>query len=308
MNRLRKISLSAMLVASLVQIPQALQTDRSYGEASFKFLKLPLSPRIVALSGAGAALADGAGEIDINPAAAASDSGKLILSRGYPFTEFQSASSMITWSIPTQGYRILLNARYLGFENIPGYSDLATSTTAYGAHTIKGQAGVAAMLGSLSWGATLNFAGNSIANANYATAMINAGLRYSILSGLYVGASLINADFWTSGSQDAKNADPFPPTAVQAGLSYSHAIGSAWKVAVAADARARNDEDLVWPLGAEVTWLSMLTARVGFPLGEMEPGISAGLGLNWSRFQFDYAFQSHSTLGPGHFWSLGIGF
>lgn len=289
-----------------------LETDRPYGEASFKFLKLPLSPRIVALAGAGAALADGAGEIDLNPAAAATpfgnDTGRLVLGRGYPFSEFQTTSSNITWDLPLRAYRILINARYLGFQNIPGYSDLATPTTAYGAHTIKGQAGVAGMLRDVSYGITLNFAGNSIANANYATAMINSGLRYSPLSGLYFGASLLNADFWNSGSKDPNNRDPFPPTAVQAGVSYSHAIGSQWSAALVADARARNDEDLVYPMGIEVAWQSMITARLGFPVGEMEPGVSAGLGLKWTRYKFEYAFQSHESLGPGHFWALELAY
>jgi hypothetical protein len=59
----------ALLLLSLVPASLALEIDREYGSSSFKFLKLPLSPRIVGLAGAGSALADGAGEIDLNPAA-----------------------------------------------------------------------------------------------------------------------------------------------------------------------------------------------------------------------------------------------
>ena len=297
------------LLSFLLHAPVcALETDRQYGEASFKFLKLSLSPRVVGLGGAGSALGDGAGELDLNPAAPASDSGHLVVGRGYPFSEFQSTSSVITWSIPVSDYRILLNARYLGFDNISGFSETAKPTTAYGAHALKVQAGLAGELHGLAWGATLNFAGNSIADANYATAMVNGGLRYLIFSGFHVGLSVVNVDFWDSKAKIAGNPTPFPPTALQAGLSYAHSLGANFDGALAVDARTRNDEKIAWPFGVELGWRHFISARIGFPLGEQEPALAAGLGLRWSRFEFQYAYQGHATLGPGHFWTLDIAY
>lgn len=302
------------LCAAAALPARALETDHGPGESSFKFLKLPLSPRIVALGGAGAGLADDAASLDLNPAAAAADSGHLVAGRGYPFSEFQAASSHITWAIPMRsGFRLLVNARYLGFDKIEGWDETDASTSAYGAHTLKLQAGLAGAWGlgasgALQWGATLNYAGNSVASANYSTAMVNAGARYALPFGLIVGASVLNADFWASKAKDAQNADPFPPTAVQVGLAWSHAFGPSWQAALAADARARNDEDAAFPAGAEVTWRDMITVRGGFPFGEPEPGFSAGVGLHWSLFRFAYAFQSHAELGPGHYWSLDMAY
>jgi hypothetical protein len=288
---------------------RALETDHGKGEAGFKFLKLPLSPRIVALGGAGVALADDAASLDLNPAAAAADSQHLVLGRGYPFSQFQGAASLITWSIPLEsGYRILLNARYLGFDDIQGWSETNDSTSAYGAHSLKLQAGAAGAWGGLQWGATFNYAGNGVASANYAAAMVNAGVRYALPYGFTAGASLINADFWDSKAKDPENPAPFAPTAVQAGLAYARAFGADWKASVAADARARNDEDVAYPAGAEISWRDLLTVRAGFPFGEPEPGFSAGVGLHWSLFRIAYAFQSHATLGPGHFWSLDLAY
>jgi hypothetical protein len=302
-------ALSALLVLFAAACPSAVMAvefDRAYGEAGYKFLKLPLDPRIVGLAGAGAALADEAGQIDLNPAAAAADSGHLVVGKGYPFAEFQSNSSHITWSIPYAGYRILLNARYLGFENIDGYNDQDKATSAYGAHTLKTQAGLAGAWRSLHWGATVNYAGNSIANANYATAMVNLGARYFVLPGLVAGASVVNADFWGSDAKDADNRKPFPPTALQAGLAYTHGLGADLEASAAVDARTRNDEQMVWPVGLEVSWRKLLFARAGYPIGEQEPAVAAGLGLRWSLFQFQYAYQGHATLSPGHYWSLDI--
>lgn len=299
-----------LLLGVLATLPVgAVEFDHGPGESSYKFLKLPLSPRIVALGGAGAGLADDAASLDINPAAAASDSQHLVLGHGYPFSQFLGTSSHITWSIPLEsGYRVLLNARYLGFDDIDGWSDQGEATSAYGAHTYKMQAGAAGNWRGLLWGATFNFAGNNVASANYVAAMVNAGARYLLPFGFMAGASVVNADFWGSKSKDAAFADPFPPATAQVGLAYTHAFGSSWKASVAADARARNDEDAAFPAGVEIGWRDMLIARAGFPFGEPEPGFSAGIGLHWSLFRLEYAFQSHATLGPGHYWALDLAY
>ena len=90
------------------------------------------------------------------------------------------------------------------------------------------------------------------------------------------------------------------------GAAYHQSIFSNFKVTVSADARTRNDEKMVFPIGLEVGWKDLLFARSGYPLGEQEPGIALGLGLHWEVFQVEYAFQSHETLSPGHYWSLGL--
>lgn len=295
-----------LLLALLVAPAAALEFDRVYGASSFKFLKLPLSPRIVALGGAGAGLADGAGELDLNPAAPALDSARLVVGKGLPFAAFEAGTSHIVWSVPyRRSYRILINARYLGFDKIQGY-EMTGPTTAYGAHTLKGQLGLAGTSSGLSWGFTANFAENAVADANYRTAMLNIGLRYRLMDGLGAGLSVINADFWGSESENAEFEDPFPPTAVQAGLAYSRPVGKAFRASVAADVRTRNDEKMAFPVGAEITWQDLITVRAGFPFAEPEPDFAAGLGLTWSRFGFQYAFQGHPDLGPGHYWALEV--
>ena len=322
---LRAATLAHALALAAGFVPVSAQHFGSEtGAASYQFLKLPLSPRVVGLGGAGAALVDDAGDLDLNPAAPASDSTRLVLGKGIPYREFRSGSSHITWSIPYRSsYRILLNARYLGFQDVPGFDELNRPTSAYGAHTLKAQGGMAGKYRELAWGVTLGYAQNNIASANYSTAMINAGARYRILPGFHAGLSAVNAGFWESRALEEGNQDPFPPAALQAGLSYVHAAGRDFQVAVALDARVRNDEDLAWPMGAEISWQDMIFLQVGYPLGETERGwdaareggwdgalrgLSAGLGLEWSAFRVNYAFQGHGNLSPGHFFSLGIGF
>ena len=184
-----------------VNITWSLEIDRVFGASSFKFLKLPLSPRIVGMGGSGVAAAQDASALDLNPAAANLDGGLLNVGRGYPFSEFQANSNFITWSLPINAYRLLLNARYLGYDDLPGALETGIKTTDYSAHTLKLQAGLAGKWQAIGWGLTGNFAENNIAEAHYGTVMINAGLDYAVGDHIALGASAINADIWTSKAQ-----------------------------------------------------------------------------------------------------------
>lgn len=292
-----------------VTVSGQIRTTEPRGSASYKFLKLPLAPRTVALGGAGVADATSASELDLNPAAAMGDSSLLFLGRGYPFQQFQAAANLITYSLPYRGYRILLNARYLGYERIEGHTENPDEeATAYSAHTLKLQSGLAGRYRRLAYAATVNYAESNISYANYGTFMLNAGFRYEVYRGLSVGASGTNGNFYTTHAKFSENEAPYPPTTLQGGLAYRLPLGYGFETRLAADLRRRNDERFTFPLGLEVSWQNILFARAGFPVAEQEPGIAAGVGLQWSRFRFEYAFQGHETLSPGHYLALGLSY
>jgi hypothetical protein len=296
-------AISALCISGA--LAQGVETDRGYGEASFQFLKLSMSPRSTALGGSGMALVDGIGDADLNPAAAARDSGALALGQGYPFLAFSATGSHIAWNLPWgKSRRILVQARYLGFDDIPGWDGLNQPTASYGAHTLKVQSGLAGKFRGLAYGVTAAYAQNHIADADYAIALVNAGLWYGLPFGLALGVAGMNVDFWKSS--EAETAGVFPPTAVQAGLSYTRSLPAESKLSVALDARTRNDEQLSFPAGVEASWKETLWLRVGYPFAEPEPSPSLGLGLRWSRFGFHYAYQGHAVLSGGHFWSLEL--
>ena len=281
----------------------ALEFDHGYGESSFKFLKLSLSPRSMALGGAGAALLDGIGDADLNPASAARDSGSLAMGQGYP-SQASAAGSHVAWNIPWQNRRITLHTRYLGYDDIPGYDGLGRPTAGYGAHTLKLQAGIAGTVFGFAYGVSTAFAQNNIADVDYGTGLLNAGIQRALPWGLSAGLSVINADYWTSSAVDGSIL--FPPTSIQAGLAYARSFPGEFRASLALDARTRNDEQLCFPAGIEAAWKETLMLRIGFPFGEPEPSVSGGLGLRWSRFGFNYAYQGHAVMVPGHYWNLEI--
>jgi len=248
----------------------ALEFDHGYGESSFKFLKLSLSPRSMALGGAGAALLDGIGDADLNPASAARDSGSLAMGQGYP-SQASAAGSHVAWNIPWQNRRITLHTRYLGYDDIPGYDGLGRPTAGYGAHTLKLQAGIAGTVFGFAYGVSTAFAQNNIADVDYGTGLLNAGIQRALPWGLSAGLSVINADYWTSSAVDGSIL--FPPTSIQAGLAYARSFPGEFRASLALDARTRNDEQLCFPAGIEAAWKETLMLSFGFPFGVAEASV-----------------------------------
>jgi len=304
-------SFSALALCALAASTVRAQEGLDLGASSFQFLKLSLSPRATALGGAGAALAAGVGEAEVNPAAGAfgvkGDQGGSALTVGqeYPPREFGTSASHVSWNLPWDRRRVMLHARYLGFDDIPGFDDDNNATTAYKAHTLKLQAGLAGHDFGFDWGGSAAYARNNIADASYSAYLANAGLRRDLLLGLSAGASVTNLTLWASQTRETGETVE-PPLILQAGLGYVRRLSPGSRVAVALDARRVADEDVVFPVGAEYQVFEALFIRAGYPVGDPDNGIALGFGLQWSRFGFNYAYKRHETLSGGHGWTLEI--
>ncbi len=303
--RMFPLCAAAVLSPALMNSGFALETGLELGQSSFKFLKLSLSPRSVAMGGAGAGLVEGAGEAELNPAAAGRGGGALVLGQEYPPQEFGTTASHLSWSLPWGDKRVTLNTRYLGFDKIPGWDATGASTTSYDAFTLKVQAGLAGQALGFAYGVSAAYAQNNIAEATYSAALVNAGLWRDLGYGLSAGAAVMNADFWTASSKPG-GEKPLPPVIFQAGLGYVRPLRPGMRVAAALDARKVNDEDLVFPAGAELMVMDALFIRAGYPFGDSDNGLGLGFGLKWTRFGFNYAYKGHSELSGGHSWTLEI--
>jgi hypothetical protein len=304
----RPNSLTTLACAACLMLPvmaQA-QTGLDLGASSFQFLKLSLSPHVDAMGGAGTALSGGPSEAEINPAVAARGQGTLALGQEYPPKEFGTRASHMAWSLPWDGRRVLLHTRYLGFDAIPGWDSDNNSTTAYEAHTLKLQAGMAGNNFGLDWGGSAAYARNTIADASYAALLANVGVRRDLPAGFSAGASVMNAPLWAGKTQETGETIE-PPMTVRAGLGYTRDLRPGSRVVVAADFKKADKEDVVFPVGAEYLMMNTLSMRAGFPVGDVDNSFALGFGLKWSRFAFHYAYKHHSTLSGGHAWTLEIG-
>ncbi|MDP2807728.1 MAG: PorV/PorQ family protein, partial [bacterium] len=69
--------------------------------------------------------------------------------------------------------------------------------------------------------------------------------------------------------------------------------------------------DAGWQIrtGLEYLWRDQAALRLGYKTGHSSESFSAGLGLKWRSYSFDYAFVPHDyDLGTSHRLSLGLGF
>jgi opacity protein-like surface antigen len=69
--------------------------------------------------------------------------------------------------------------------------------------------------------------------------------------------------------------------------------------------------DAGWQIrtGVEYLWRDQAALRLGYKTGHSSESFSAGLGLKWRSYSFDYAFVPHDyDLGTSHRLSLGLGF
>jgi len=298
-----RVTLVFALLFSLAGPALALQLSASEGEASFGFLKLSLSPRSVGLGGGGVALVGGIVDADLNPAAPARDSGGVAAGQIY-LPSFSATGSFAAWNIPVDDYRITAQARYLGYDNIPGYDGNDAATAAYGAHLIKLQTGVAGSLAGFDYGASVAIAENNIADQTYGAGLLNLGLWRGLSGGFAAGVSLMNVDFWTSKAADGTSI--IAPVTIQAGAAYSREAYRNLQVSVTADVRKRNDESVALPVGVEACWQNILSVRLGYPVAEQNAAPTFGLGLQWSRFGFEYAYQGNAEISATQLWALEI--
>jgi hypothetical protein len=307
---LRRFSAApGLLCAALCAFPvpsAVAQTGMDPEAPGFQFLKLTLAPRAVAMGGAGAALAEGAGESDVNPAAAARAGGSLTLGQEYAPREFGARASHLSWGLPWGARRVLLHARYLGFDEIPGWDADNNATTPYGAHTLKLQTGLAGSDFGLDWGASAAYARNNVADASYSAMLANVGARRALPWGLAAGASATNVTMWSGHSRSATEKAE-PPAILRAGIAWTRDLRPGSSVALAADAVKTGDEDVVLPVGAEYKVFDALFLRAGWPVGDADNRLTLGMGLKWSRFALQYAYKGHSALSGGHGWTLEIG-
>lgn len=298
-----RLLIAALFLFGFTESVFALQLTASEGESSFNFLKFSLSPRSTALGGAGVALVDRVADADLNPAAAGRDSGGVALGQIY-LQSTSGTGSFAAWNIPWDDLHFTGQVRYLGYDDLAGYDGNNVSTAAYGAHLIKLQGGATGRFAGFDLGAGVAFVQNNIADQTYGAGLLNLGARRDLLNGFSAGLSVMNADFWTSKALDGSSL--IAPTILQAGAAYTRALPHSLQVAVAADIRKPNDENLSVPVGVELTWQEILSARVGYPLLDDNAALSMGFGLQWSRYGFEYAYQGSAVISGSHLWALEI--
>lgn len=298
-----RIRVSSLLAAALPLAAHA-QFSEPAGSSGYKLLKLDISPRAAALSGAGTALPEL--EQGISPAISVPEDVRLSAGWTSGYSRFEGEIEHASWVVPAPGGAAFGRLRFQGFQDLEGYDTEDRSTGTYTASTWAAGFGYAVGLQrfvpGLSTGIALHGGMNHVAAVTSFAGWGDLGVRWSH-GAFSVGAAVRN---WGLASESDQDPETLPLQA-QIGGSYTRALPSNWTLAVLTDARWTVDESWTLPVALESRW-GVLALRTGYALGLDESRPSFGVGVQGSTWGVDASLAWHDALGlsPGMSISAGL--
>lgn len=295
------------LVAGLVLLAAtagSAQLSEPSGASGYKLLKLDISPRQAALSGAGTALPDS--DPDASPAIAAPRGTRLTAGWTSGYARLEGQIEHASWQVPALGGAVFGRLRFQGFEGIEGYDTESRPTGTYTASTWGAGIGLARSLGAFAEDVTIGLAlhggMNRVETATSWAGWTDLGLRWN-RGAFGAGASVRN---WGAASTSGEDPETLP-FQTSLGGSWTRELPADWTLSVLADARWTVDEEWTLPLGLEARW-GLLALRSGLQLGLEEARPSFGVGVQGASWGVDASLAWHGALGlsPGMSLSAGI--
>ncbi|MFH1011093.1 MAG: PorV/PorQ family protein [bacterium] len=294
-----KLGATMMLVTLAVGIGPALAAP------GFTFLQIGVGAREGAMGGVGAALSQGPAAAYFNPAnLAMGDRGGALLMLNRHFADITSQYAAVTARSGPWAF----TPHYLGttvpdieLRDRPSQEPIALFDSRNAALGLS--IGHRLPLG-LHAGVTVNYLWEKIyTESSDAWAFDFGALWIPPFTGLRLGAAIQNigkASKFVAESPDL-------PMLFRGGASFKRLFGPIGSATVAADWVAVKDQSPEQRFGVELATLQILRLRGGFVSGVEATQFTAGFGLAYKGFQFDYAyvpFREH--LGEGHRFAFGV--
>ena len=280
------------------------QLSEPSGASGYKLLKLDISSRTAALSGAGVASPEL--EQDLNPAFAAPD--KIRLGAGWTsgYSRLDGRIEHAAWAMPAAGGALFGRLRFQGFEGIEGYDNEDRSTGTYTASTWAFGVGyghsLAPLVPGLSAGVRASGGMNTVASVGSWAGWGDLGLRWT--NGPWaLGATIRNWGLASVSDQDHETL----PLQTQFGGAWTKGLSCDWTISVLTDARWTVDEEWTLPVGLESRW-GVLALRSGWNLGLKDSRPSFGVGILGESWGVEASLAWHGALGlsPGMSLSAGL--
>jgi comEA protein len=242
--------------------------------------------RPLAMGGAYIALADNVWAAFFNPAGLAQMNWRefSVFYSPQPFGVKELAQGSFAYLEPTNIGAIGLSGRVYGFELYREVGGAISYSNSYN--------------GFVFYGATLRY--TSIAIQNYGsteTIGIDVGVLAYLTNYLRWGFAATNVNAPTIGQAKERL-----PQTYSTGLSYNPAAELVLNFDVFKDVKY----PIAIRFGAEYELLDMIALRAG--IGNNPSTFSAGVGIRYSLFEFDYALSTHQDLGMTHQLSVAISF
>lgn len=312
MTPLLKTTAAAALAALCLPLcaPAAYAGDAA-GTSAFQFLQLGVGARPSAMGEAFAGVAGDVSSVYWNPAGlAALDRGELSVSHALWLEDITYSS--LAGGLPVNGGTVGASFNVLN----TGAIDKADNTglrlgDSYNMAEVMALLSYARQFGALALGANLKFISSRIEEETAQSVAADLGAIYGGLSvrgrRLNLGLAVQNL-----GPKAEYVSETFSlPVTVRAGAALE-----AYKGLLLVSDLVYREETVDIHAGAEYSrafGAVVVAARAGYKddtvkeLGSLS-GLTAGLGVGWTDFRLDYAWNSFTDLGATHRLSLGIKF
>jgi len=303
--------LAALAASAMLSCPAFVLAGNSQGTSAFQFLQLGVGARPAAMGEVFAGVAGDVNAIYWNPAGLA-DLERRELSVTHAFWLEGITYSNIACGQPALGGTVGAAFNVLNTGDIQKVDNTGLRTSEnYSMAEVMGILSYARRTGDLALGANLKYLSSSIEEESAHAFAVDMGALYSGLRAwgrkLNVGLSVQNIGTKARYVSEENSL----PVIVRAGGSLELVNG----LLVASDLDYA-EKELDLHAGAEYSrafGALVLAVRGGYKsdtvkeLGALS-GLTAGLGVKWSDYQLDYAWNSFTDLGITHRISLGIKF
>jgi hypothetical protein len=272
-------------------------------------LKNHISVAAEGMGGAQTALeVDGTGAHDFNPAGLGGSEYPRV-SASYYSGLVDDAFGAISFDMPYEAWT--LGASFIYYDagvmelvtldgdisQVSAQKDMLLSLTGARWFSLLGQP--------ISVGANIKVLNSTLVEEYTATAFAgDLGVRYEIkplVENLHLGLAIKNIG---TPLTYIETADALPAYAL-AGLSYGFSPDSSVAILVAGDVNYDLENKIKANVGAQVTVFDLVSLRGGYKLGYDIGAITAGIGVEWTNFRLDYAFNVMEVMNTVHRVSLG---
>lgn len=287
-----------ILVALLAIVTPASAENihKKAGTSGMAFLKIDVGTRAVSMGRTMTAIPDGVGAAYGNPAGLLKIHDKELamtyntwladmkyshIAYGLPMSD----KTAIAFSGSLLDYGKIEGRDYSGYQTgtIRGYDQMLAFTLAY-RRTQK-----------LGIGMTMKAMREKLDDNKAKAVGFDFGMiQQTGIPGLYFGATVQNLG---SRVTFIKQADPLP---------FTYRIGAAWhlyewRLQLGLDVLKRRDSFVEYNAGLEYRPIKFLALRGGYSTeNDLDDGITAGFGIDFSALHFDYAYVPYGDLGNTH--------
>ncbi len=295
------------LIAALLIISNIIFAQ-SAGNTGLSFLKVGSDARNVALSDLGVVGINDITALNYNPAQLTKITSPQLSFAHNKFFE-DAASEIFSAGFLAFGFPVVIGINTTSISNIEVREKPGPAVSTFDAHYFMGSLSSAYKIGKkFSIGFSAKYLYENLFTEDATGFGLDFGATYfNLIDGLELGASIKNL-----GSMNKlKNESTKLPQDFRIGAAYSIEAASAKTVInfIGGFQKYVDTEDNHLHIGAEGIYDGFLSVRAGYATGYDSKSFTAGVGVKWQKFNFDYAYVPFLRgLGDSQIISLAYSF